>query len=70
MVVTISLSQQSRANSISVYPWDQVKTICDVGGGIGHFSKALLQNTTNTNVVLFDLPETIEVAKAVRSPIG
>jgi len=49
---------------VHVYPWDQAKTICDVGGGIGHFSKALLQNTTHTNVVLFDLPETIEVAKA------
>jgi 2-polyprenyl-3-methyl-5-hydroxy-6-metoxy-1,4-benzoquinol methylase len=51
-----------------VYPWDQVKTVCDVGSGIGHFSKALLKHTTDIKVTLLDLPKTIEVAKAVSPP--
>ncbi|KAF8197017.1 S-adenosyl-L-methionine-dependent methyltransferase [Pholiota molesta] len=49
---------------VHVYPWDQVKTVCDVGSGIGHFTKALLKHTTDIKVTLFDLPKTIEVAKA------
>ncbi|KAF9484536.1 S-adenosyl-L-methionine-dependent methyltransferase [Pholiota conissans] len=49
---------------VHVYDWDQVKTFCDVGSGIGHFSKALLNHTTGVKATLFDLPKTIEVARA------
>lgn len=47
------------------YDWSWVKTVCDVGAGIGHFSRALLQAKSDVLVTMLDLPGTIENTKQV-----
>jgi hypothetical protein len=47
------------------YPWEKVKSVGDIGGGIGGFSSKLIKQHAHINVELHDLPETIEDARAV-----
>jgi len=48
---------------IKEYPWSNVKTLCDVGSGVGTFAWPLLKTYPEINVTLLDLPEVIELAK-------
>ncbi|KXN81593.1 Sterigmatocystin 8-O-methyltransferase [Leucoagaricus sp. SymC.cos] len=50
---------------VSVYPWKNYKTVCDVGSGIGSFSWNVLESFPNIDVILHDLSETIALAKSV-----
>ncbi|KAI0081920.1 S-adenosyl-L-methionine-dependent methyltransferase [Panus rudis PR-1116 ss-1] len=48
------------------YPWEKLShgtTVCDLGGGMGHVSMHILKATPQLQVVLQDLPATIEEAK-------
>ncbi|GLB41603.1 putative S-adenosyl-L-methionine-dependent methyltransferase [Lyophyllum shimeji] len=48
---------------LKVYPWDKVRTVCDVGSGVGAFVWPLLESYPHVHATLFDLPETIDLAK-------
>ncbi|KAJ3806632.1 S-adenosyl-L-methionine-dependent methyltransferase [Lentinula lateritia] len=54
---------------IKVFPWNRVKTVCDVGCGNGSFVWPLIQEFPNLHVSLFDLPETLEVARHVSNAL-
>ncbi|KAF9254800.1 S-adenosyl-L-methionine-dependent methyltransferase [Marasmius fiardii PR-910] len=49
---------------MNVFPWQNFQTICDVGSGGGGFAWPLLRQFPNVQVTMFDLPETLEMAKA------
>ena len=48
---------------ISTFDFSNFKTVCDVGGGHGHFIHALLAHYPKMKGILVDLPEIIEVVK-------
>jgi len=48
---------------LEVYPWKNYSTVCDVGCGQGSFAWPLLKKFSEIKITLFDLPETLEVAK-------
>lgn len=45
-----------------------MRTVCDVGSGMGGFARSLLERSPNVHVTQFDLPNTIALAKQVRPP--
>lgn len=47
------------------YPWNNVKSVCDVGSGLGAFSRSLLERFPDVRVVQFDLAPTIAMAEQV-----
>jgi hypothetical protein len=53
-------SQAISKAAISSYDFGQFATICDVGGGHGHFVVTLLDNYSNLKGLLFELPEVIK----------
>ncbi|KAF8961606.1 O-methyltransferase-domain-containing protein [Flammula alnicola] len=50
-------------SALHVYPWSQPCTVCDVGSGMGGFSRSLLEMFPDVHVTQFDLPKTIALAK-------
>ncbi|KAJ3870728.1 S-adenosyl-L-methionine-dependent methyltransferase [Lentinula edodes] len=48
---------------IQVFPWEKIKTVCDVGCGNGSFAWPLIQRFSQIDITLFDLDETLEAAK-------
>lgn len=49
------------------YPWQDLPenaSVCDVGGGIGHISMQLHKAHPNLQIVLQDLPQTIQQAES------
>ncbi|KDR72502.1 hypothetical protein GALMADRAFT_142824 [Galerina marginata CBS 339.88] len=46
-----------------LYSWSQTRSVCDVGSGMGGFSRSLLEISPNVHVAQFDLPKTIAIAK-------
>lgn len=48
---------------LQIYPWDEVRTVCDVGSGVGSFAWPLLETYFHIHVTLHDLPETINMTK-------
>ncbi|KDR68931.1 hypothetical protein GALMADRAFT_77975 [Galerina marginata CBS 339.88] len=50
-------------SALHVYPWAEHQTICDVGSGMGAFSRSLLEQFPNVHVTQFDLPNTMTLAK-------
>ncbi|KAF9235020.1 S-adenosyl-L-methionine-dependent methyltransferase [Melanogaster broomeanus] len=46
-------------------PWDEVKTVCDVGASIGSFSMPLVKAYPHMKVINQDLPEVLAQAKDV-----
>jgi len=49
------------------FPWSGVKTVCDVGFGVGVFSLPLAQMYPHIKITLHDLPETIGQARDIWS---
>ncbi|KAF5319647.1 hypothetical protein D9619_008584 [Psilocybe cf. subviscida] len=49
--------------ALSAYPWNNVKSVCDVGSGLGAFSRSLLERFPDVRVVQFDLAPTIAMAE-------
>ena len=54
----------------SAYAFSNVPTLIDVGGGQGTLLATILQTTTNTRGVLFDLPHVIESARTTLHQSG
>jgi hypothetical protein len=51
-------------SALTSYNFGQFHSICDIGGGYGHFVKVLLNSYPHLNGIVFDLPEVInEVRK-------
>ena len=55
---------------IRAYPWDEIDTIVDVGGGTGTFLGGVLQRFPNIQGTLFDLPRMVANAPAVLAEYG
>ncbi|KAG9311544.1 S-adenosyl-L-methionine-dependent methyltransferase [Chiua virens] len=47
------------------YPWNEVKTVCDVGGSVGTVTLPLLKMYSHLQIVDQDLPEVLVQAKEV-----
>ncbi|KAF9552959.1 S-adenosyl-L-methionine-dependent methyltransferase [Agrocybe pediades] len=64
MKAMISMNQTiGSLSALPAYPWSEVRSVCDVGSGMGGFSRALLDAFTHIHVAQFDLPPTIAIAK-------
>ncbi|KAK1217854.1 hypothetical protein PQX77_019474 [Marasmius sp. AFHP31] len=53
-------------NSLAIlhhYPWSSIKTVCDVGSGVGAFSLPLAKMFPHLKITLFDLEATVAQAK-------
>lgn len=50
------------------FPWADVKTVCDVGSGVGAFALPLSKAFPHISISLFDLPEPINMAQDVSVP--
>jgi SAM-dependent methyltransferase len=55
---------------VRVYPWSQVTSVVDVGGGNGTFIAGLLRRFAHLRGVLFDLPHVADGAGAVLAEAG
>jgi hypothetical protein len=55
---------QARIAALSDFPWHQVDTVIDVGGGNGTLVIGLLEQHPHLRGVVFDLPEVAEAASA------
>ncbi len=48
---------------VAAYDFSGFRTIGDIGGGLGHLLKAVLERAPQARGVLFDLPQTVEHAR-------
>jgi hypothetical protein len=53
---------QARVGALSNFPWDEVETVVDVGGGNGTLIISLLEQHPHLRGVIFDLPEVASAA--------
>ena len=54
----------------AAYPFDEVKTVCDVGGGVGIVLTAVLRKYPHLRGILFDSPSMLGEAKAYLEAAG
>lgn len=54
-----SLTQLTLENIIKSYDFSNVKTIVDIGGGLGSFLQAIIKKNSHLNGILFDTKEVI-----------
>ena len=50
-------------SAIQVYDFGRFNTVCDLGGGYGHFMFALLDKYSGMHGMVFERPEVIHVIK-------
>lgn len=60
---------QARIAALSDFPWHEVETVVDVGGGNGTLIIGLLEQNPHLRGVIFDLPE-VALAAAVRVAVA
>ncbi len=53
---------------VAAYDFSAFRTIGDIGGGLGHLLKAVLERTPEARGLLFDLPQVIEHARRDANP--
>ncbi len=54
------------AGILAVYDFSPFQTVVDLGGGLGHLVRAIVESTPGVHGILFDLPHVIEQAEPQR----
>jgi hypothetical protein len=66
----VSYSAQTAAAVVAAYDLSRVRTIVDVGGGVGHLLVAALGRHSEPRGVLFDLEHVVREAPGVLGPVA